>query len=60
MTLLPGNLFCSTIHKLYIAASYNFDLYVFLIVPSKQLNAKLTGGSSIVIKLSLISMETVL
>ena len=43
MTLLPGNLFYSTIDKSYIDASYNFDLYFFLIVPYEQLNAKLNG-----------------
>ena len=59
MTLLAGNLFSSTIDKSYIAASYNFDLHVFLIVPSKQLNAKLTGPGGYVKRISTLMEELV-
>ena len=59
ITLLAGNLFSSTIDKSYIAASYNFDLHVFLFVPSKQFNAKLTGPIGYVKRFSTLMQELV-
>ena len=52
-----GNLFCSTIDKSYIAASYNFDLSVFLIV--LQLNAELSDPRGYVKKFSALMQELV-
>ena len=52
-----GNLFCSTIDKTYIAASYNFDLSVFLIV--RQLNSELSDPRGYVKKFSTLMQELV-